>query len=166
MGRIASITVASGVAIAAALSASFATPLFADQAPQTPESSIKVCGLLPRAEVKQIIGGDPVFDMMPPQEHPIGNYGSSCDYPGVTIQVLPFLQGTIDAARKRGKLDDVAGVGDAAYAFDNPAGYAELYVKVGTHLLTLQRSVPMGKTAASVRPGAIALAKALVPKLR
>ena len=166
MARIARNTVASAAAIAVALSLLHATPVVAGQTPQTPESSMKVCGLLPRAEVKQLIGGDPVFDMMPPQEHPIGNYGSSCDYPGVTIQVLPFLQGTIDAARKRGKLEDVAGVGDAAYAFDNPAGYAELYVTVGTHLLTLQRDVPTGKTAASVRPGAIALAKALVPKLR
>jgi hypothetical protein len=77
----------------------------------------------------------------------------------VTVQVLPFQQSTIDSARKRGPLESVAGVGDAAYLYANPAGYAELYVKVGSRLLTLQRSVGMGKSVADVRPGVIALAR-------
>ena len=127
---------------------------------------IKVCGLLARAEVKQLIGGNQVFDMLPPEEEALGTYGSSCNYPGVLIQVLPFNQGTIDAAKKRGRLETVAGVGDEAHLYENPAGYAELYVKVGPRLMTLQRSIPMGQTVADVRPGTIALAKALVPKLR
>ena len=166
MNRIARIAFVPAAVVAATLSLSHGTPLVASQTAQAPASAIKVCGLLPRAEVKKLIGGDQIFDMMAPQEEAIGNYGSSCNYPGVLVQVLPFSQQTIDAARKRGKLDEVAGVGDAAYAFDNPAGYAELYVKVGTRLLTLQRTVPKGQTQADVRPGAIALAKALVPKLR
>ena len=78
---------------------------------------------------------------------------------------MPFLQSTFDAARKRGRLESVPGVGDEAYLYDNPAGYAELYVKVGSRLLTLQRSVGMGQTVTDVRPGVIALAKALVAKL-
>jgi hypothetical protein len=135
-------------------------------ASQTPASQIKVCGLLPRAEVKKLIDGNQVFDMIAPAEEPLGTYGSSCNYPGVTIQVMPFLSSTIDAARKRGKLEAVAGVGDEAYFYDNPAGYAELYVKVGSRLLTLQRSVGMGGTVATVRPGVLALANALVAKLR
>jgi hypothetical protein len=166
MDRIAMIVFAPVAAVVTTLSWSYGTPLIAGQAAQAPAASIKVCGLLPRAEVKKLIGGDQIFDMMAPEEEAIGNYGSSCNYPGVMVQVLPFQQQTIDAVRKRGKLVDVAGVGDAAYAFDNPAGYAELYVKVGTRLLTLQRDVPPCKTQADVRPGAIALAMALVPKLR
>ena len=133
---------------------------------QGPASGIKVCGLLPKDEVKKLIGGNQVFDMMPPEEEALGTYGSSCNYPGVMVQVLPFQQGTIDSARKRGKLESVAGVGDEAYLYENPAGYLELYAKVGPRLLTLQRSVGMGLTAGSVRPGVIALANALVPKLR
>jgi hypothetical protein len=107
-----------------------------------------------------------VFDMMPPQEEALGTYGSSCNYPGVLIQVMPFSQGTIDSARKRGGLETIAGVGDEAYAWTNPSGYVELYVKVGPHLMTLQRDIEKGKAAADVKPGTVALAKALVPKLK
>ena len=122
--------------------------------------------MLPKSEVKKLIGGGQVFDMMPPEEEPVSTYGSSCNYPGVLVQVIPFLQSTIEDARKRGKLDDLSGIGDAAYSYDNPAGYAEIYVKVGARLLTIQRDVPMGQTQADVRPGAIALARTLVSKLR
>jgi hypothetical protein len=133
---------------------------------QTPASAIKVCGLLPRAEVKKLIDGDQVFDLIPPKEEALSTYGSSCSYPGVHIQVMSFLPSTIEAARKRGKLDTVAGVGDEAYLYENPAGYAELYVKVGPYLLTLQRRVGTESTVADVRPGVLALANALVEKLR
>ena len=133
---------------------------------QAPAAGIKVCALVPKAEVKRLIGGTQTFDMFPPEEEAIGNYGSSCNYAGVMVQVLPFSQGTIDAARKRGRLEPVAGVGDQAFLFENPQGYAELYVKVGTRLLTLQRDVPTGKKVADVRAGTVALAQALVAKLR
>jgi hypothetical protein len=136
-------------------------PVSARQSP----APLKVCGLLPKDEVKKLIGGNQFFDTMPPEEEALGTYGSSCNYPSVTIQVMPFLQSTFDAARKRGRLESVPGVGDEAYLYDNPAGYAELYVKVGSRLLTLQRSVGMGQTVTDVRPGVIALAKALVAKL-
>jgi hypothetical protein len=79
---------------------------------------------------------------------------------------MTFLQSTIDAARKRGRLEPVAGVGDEAYLYENPAGYAELYVRIDKRLLTLQRSLGGGLTVASVRPGVVALANALVAKLR
>ncbi len=104
--------------------------------------------------------------LVAPEEEALGTYGSSCNYPGVLVQVIPFVQTTIDAARKRGRLEAVADVGDEAYLYENPAGYAELYVKVGSRLLTLQRDIGLGKTVGEVRPGVIALAKALVAKLR
>jgi len=127
---------------------------------------VKVCDLLPKDEVKKLIGGSQVFDMTPPVEEALGTYGSSCNYAGVLIQVIPYRPSIIDAAKKRGRLSAVAGVGDEAHLYDNPAGYAELYVKVDRRLLILQRDVPIGKTVADVRPGTIALAKALLPKLR
>jgi len=135
-------------------------------ASQPSAAGIKVCELLPKDEVKKLIGGDQIFDMKPPEEEPLGTYGSSCNYPTVMVQVIPFNQSTIDAARKRGRLESVPNVGDAAWLYDNPAGYAELYVKIGARLLTLQRSVGMGKTLSDVRSGVIALATALVPKVR
>ena len=137
-----------------------------DIAAQSPTAGIKVCGLLPRADVKRLINGNQVFDMLPPEEEPLGTYGSSCNYPGVMIQLMPFQQGTIDTMRKRGRLEPVSGVGDEAWLYDNPAGYAELYVRIDKRFLTLQRDIDRGQTLASVRPGVIALANALVAKLR
>jgi len=127
---------------------------------------VKVCGLLPKDEVKKLIGGNQVFDMRAPEEEALGTYGSSCNYAGALIQVIPYRPSIIDAAKKRGRLEAVAGVGDEACLYDNPAGYGELYVKVDRRLLILHRDVPLGKTVADVRSGTIALARALLPKLR
>jgi hypothetical protein len=69
-------------------------------------------------------------------------------------------------ARAFTRLEPVAGVGDEAYLYENPAGYAELYVRSDKRFLTIQRSVDVGQTVASVRPGMMALANALVAKLR
>jgi hypothetical protein len=151
------------VLVAGVVASTSNPPMIASQAPVP---VIKVCGLVPKAEVKTLIGGNQFFDAMAPEEEALGTYGSSCNYAGVMIQVMPFQQGAIDAARKRGRPEAVAGVGDEAYLYDNPAGYAELYVKVGARLLTLQRDVDRGKTVADIRPGVIALANALVAKLR
>jgi len=131
-----------GVLIMAAIGSGTAEP--AASAVQSPPV-VKVCSLLPRAEVKRLIGGNQLFDMMAPEEEAVAG-GSSCNYPGVLIQVIPFRQGLIDTVRKRGRLETVGGVGDEAYLYDNPAGYAELYVKVGARLLTLQRDVEAGPT--------------------
>jgi len=132
---------------------------------QSPTADIKACALLPKEEVKKLIGAGQVFDMMAPEEEALAA-GSSCNYPGVMIQVLPFLQSTFDAARKRGRLETVPDVGDEAYLYDNPAGYAEVYVKIGGRLLTLQKDIDTGQTVGSVRSGVIALANALVTRLR
>lgn len=126
---------------------------------------IKVCGLLAKADVKSLIGGGRIFDMFPPEEEAIPG-GSSCNYGGVLVQVMAFSQGTIDALKKLGPLEAISGVGDEAYLRNNPAGYAELFAKVGSRILTLQRDLDPGKTTAAVKPGVVALAKAYVAKLR
>ncbi len=41
-------------------------------ASQSSAAVIKVCELLPKDEVKKLIGGSQVFDMFPPQEEPLG----------------------------------------------------------------------------------------------
>lgn len=97
-------------------------------------------------------------------EEPVGSSGSSCNYPSVFIQILPFPQRTIDLARERGGLETINGVGDDAYFHNNANRYAELYVRAGTHLLTLQANVD--GTVESVKPGVVNLAKALVARLR
>jgi len=127
---------------------------------------LSACSLLTRAEVKKLMPWPSHVDQIPDQEDPIGTTGSSCAYPSVHVQVMPFSQRMIDTARKSGKLEAVSGVGDEAHFHDNRNRYAELYVKTDKHLLTLQANVPTGQTSESVKPAVIALAKAFVEKLR
>jgi len=143
--------------------AALATPAVAQQ---PPPATIKACQLLPKAEIKSLIGAGPLFDRLPVEEEPLGNYGSACEYPEIRIQVMRFTPATIENARRSGALETVNGIGDEAYFHANGTSYAELYVKVGAVLLTLQRSVPPGQTVTGVRGGVLALATALVPKLR
>ena len=58
------------------------------------------------------------------------------------------------------------GVGDEAYFRDNRGEWGELYVRAGARVLTIQMDVPTGRTAAAIQPNTIALAKALLPKLK
>jgi hypothetical protein len=154
--------IAAGLAVAlpAGLLAQAKSPV--SSASSTPP--IKVCSLLPKADVKKHLPWNAIVDGMPPEEEAIGNCGSSCNYPSVTIQVMPFSQGIVDALRKQGALETIARVGDEAYFHNNRNRYAELYVRVGKRMLTLQANAD-GKIDA-VKPGTLDLAKVLVAKLR
>lgn len=59
-----------------------------------------------------------MLDQMAPEEEPIGTSGSSCNYPSVMIQVIPFTRVTVDALRKKG-VETIAGLGDEAYFHNN-----------------------------------------------
>lgn len=134
------------------------------QPPQAGAQTVAACSLLPKDEVKQYLPWPPVLDQMPIEEEAVGASGSSCNYPSVFIQVLPFSPRTIELARQKGGLETVGGVGDEAYFYNNGDRYAELYVRVGQYLLTVQANA--NETVDDVKPGAVNLAKALVVKLR
>jgi hypothetical protein len=60
-------------------------------------------------------------------------------------------------------------VGDAAYLRANKkrsVEFAELYARVGAHVLTLQLDVPNGSSTAALKRALTALAKAFAAKLR
>lgn len=133
------------------------------QSPQTGAQTVAACSLLPKDEVKQHLPWPPVLDQMPIEEEAVGTSGSSCNYPSVFIQVLPFSPRTIELARQKGGLETVDDVGDEAYFYNNGDRYAELYVRVGKYLLTVQANA--NDTVDGVKPGAVSLAKALVVKL-
>jgi hypothetical protein len=135
---------------------------------------IRACSLLAKSEVKRIAApNDQFFDIVPPQEDSLGGGGSACSYSGITIQIDPFTPVRLEELRKqKGALwTAVPDAGDAAYLFDNNnpnAGlhYAELYVRAGQRVVTIQLSVrPPTASVESVRPAAVALAKALIAKL-
>jgi len=140
-----------------------AQPQTSQQPPAAGPARIKACSLLPKEEVKKHLPWIPALDRMPIEEEPVGNSGSSCNYPTVFIQVLPFSQGMIDLMRKKSGIETIRGIGDEAYLHNNRNRYAELVVRAGKYLLTLQANMD-GKIE-SVKPGVLNLAKALVTKL-
>ena len=125
---------------------------------------VKVCSLLPKAEVKKHLPWIAALDGMQPEEIAIGTRGSSCNYPSADIQVLSFSQGTMDAIKKQSGVEKLSGVGDEAYFRDNRGEYAEVYVKVGNRILTVQGNV--NNNMGAIKAGSVSLAKALVEKLR
>ena len=159
------------VTVAATLVLASLSPAFAHQkppaaAPSAQAGPVKACSLVARAEVKKLLPWAPHVDRMPEEEEPVGTAGSSCNYPSVTIQVLPASQGMLEAAKKNYKLETVSGIGEEAYFRNNKNLYAELYVKTGRYLLTLQGNVPTGKTPESMKPALESLAKLYIEKLR
>jgi hypothetical protein len=127
---------------------------------------LAACKLLSREEVKKILPWPAMFEQMPIEEEPIGATGSSCNYPSVTIQVLAYTPRFFDEARKLGKLEPLTGVGDEAYFFADPRGYADLYSKVGSRIVTVQATPGPGQKLEALKPGVTTLTKALIAKLR
>ena len=163
------------ISLAGAFAASPFEPLFPPSAGQSAgkPGAVGACSLLPKAEVKKIAAADDqFFDMVTPREESLGGRGSACSYSGIHIQVDPFPPSRLEELRKeKGKQWTVVpDVGDAAYLHHNAAssssGYAELYVRVGPRVVTVQKSVRAGTSVDTVRPAVIALAKALVAKLQ
>jgi hypothetical protein len=127
---------------------------------------INACTLLTVAEVKELAPWPAALDQMKVEEEPLGKSGSACEYPSVGVQVMAFNQGTIDALRKGAVLEPVSGIGDAAWARNNQSLFAELLVRSGDHLLTLQTSIPAGSTFERVKPTLLALGRAFAARLR
>ena len=142
----------------------FSTPSSLLAQANTSEKRISVCSLLPKEEIQKHLPWESFLDQMPIEEEAIGTSGSACSYPTVYIQVLPFSQRMIDFAREKGGMEDVDELGDEAWFHNNADRYAEVYVKVGEQLLTLQADADDG--IESVKPKVLKLANALVAKLR
>jgi hypothetical protein len=154
MNRYINTLIAAGVVIASASSLEA----------QSGRTNIRACSLLTKEEVKRHLPWKPQLDQFAVEEEPVGTTGSSCNYPSATVQVLLFSQATIDAARKKGGLESISGIGDEAYYYKNPNGYAEVYAKTGKYLVTVQANA--NDKVDAVKPGAVSLAKALVAKVR
>jgi len=135
---------------------------------------IGACTLLTAAEVKKLAGvADPLnlYERMRPEEETVGK-GSSCNYPSMHVQIDPFPWTTVESVRAKNtaEYEAVPGVGDAAFLRANKAAasleFAELYARIGAHVVTIQMDVPDGSSTASVKSGLVALANAYIAKLR
>ncbi len=136
------------------------------------QSGIPACSVLPKEEVRRILGADKkMFDLVPPSEESLPGGGSACEYVGAGIQIDPFTPARLEELRKKSGQEwaVVPNVGDAAYFHDRSkeAPYVELYARSGAHVVTVQTLVNRpAETGQDARPRTVALAKALLSKLR
>ncbi len=135
---------------------------------QTATQPLGACSLLPKDLVMKVSGAvnKLVLDM-PPQEEPVGTSGSACDYADIRLQIDAFSPAFIDQTAKQKKdWVPVPGVGDRAYFHNNRNLFAELIGYTGARTFTIQMGVPFQGTAEQMKPNTIALANAIIPKLK
>jgi hypothetical protein len=132
-------------------------------------NAVSACSLLTKELVTQVTPYDKqafaAVMLVPPMEDSVGPSGSACSYGGITMQIDPFAPAVFEKQRDK-TWALVPNVGDGAYFRDNKGRWAELYARTGARVLTIQMDVPTGRTAASIQPNTIALANALLPKLK
>jgi hypothetical protein len=140
------------------------------QAVSAGKSAVGACSLLTKDLVMKITPYEKqALDrvaQIPPSEEPVGPSGSACEYGGIYLQIDPFASPTRLEEDGFVKWLPLPGIGDVAYFRDNVGEWAELYVRAGAHVFTIQMDVPTGRTAESIKPNVIALAQAILPKLR
>lgn len=147
-----------------------AHPAAADAIAQPKPGAARACALLSRELIAQHTpyekDAQKLVFSIPPEEEAVGATGSACEYGGVHLQVNPFAspQYVEQQLAKDGWARE-PGLGDVAMFRDNRGSYAELYVRSGTRVITIQMSVPNGKTTAGIKPNAVALAKAVLAKM-
>jgi hypothetical protein len=140
-------------------------------ASQTPAGKppISACSLLPTDLVVKVGGVDSTMaKLIKPEEEAMGATGSACEYGEIRLQVDPFTPERLAQILKTETAKTwapVSGVGDAAYFNNNRNRYAELIVRTGTHVFTIQFGVAIGSTAEATKPKTITLANAIIPKL-
>jgi hypothetical protein len=156
---------------AAVLIASLALPPAASQTRgATAQPAIRACSLLTRELVRKVTPYEgkalEISLAGGPEENTLGAGGSDCSDGGISLLVDPRF--SFDSFRKQKgweQAEHIAGVGDEALFHDNIGEWAEMVVRSGSHVFTIQMDIPTGKTAASVKPNVVALAKAILPAL-
>jgi hypothetical protein len=106
-----------------------------------------------------------LLDLFPPEEEPMGQFGSACEYGVVRLQIRSVRADAPRTAPVK-EWQPVSGAGEKAFFRSNGTQYAELMFWAGTHYLTLQVGVPTGSTPEAIKPNTIALANAVLAKLR
>jgi hypothetical protein len=95
--------------------------------------------------------------------------GSGCEYPVIRIQIMSASasqwKSWVDAS-KNPTVERIAGLGEEAYIRNNKNLFAELYAKVGSHVISLQKNLGTDETMQATKPQLIALAKAVAGMLQ
>ena len=124
---------------------------------------VRACSILTKDLVAPFAENKKILDLIPPEEEEMPG-GAACEWGIVRLQLYPGARQNRTPPAK--DLQPLPGVGEVAYFRSNRNQYAELAVWTATHYFTLQVSVPTGKTAEGIKPDTVALAKAIIAKLR
>ena len=125
---------------------------------------VGACSILTRDLVAPLTQNKKVLDLIPPEEESMGGSASACEHGSVRLQLFPGARQNRTPPAK--DLQPLSGVGETAYFRSNRDRYAELAVWTATHYFTLQVSVPTGSSAEAIKPNTVALANAIIAKLR
>lgn len=131
--------------------------------------ALKPCGLLTPELVKKVGEASKTSaDGATPKEVNMGASGVACEWGEIMLQVDPITRARFEQLGKTGDKtwESVSGVGDAAYFHNVQDMVAELFVRVGPRTFAVLLNIPSGSTAAAFKPTFIAVANAVVPKLR
>jgi hypothetical protein len=143
------------------------SPLAAQAAKATPPGA---CTLLTKELVRQVTPETSKAELdrllsTPPEEHRLGPDQSLCDYAGLTVHLNPFHPESFEANLRKDKAwVPVSGLGNVAWFHDVMGAMGELYVRSGKRTLGVVITIPQGRTAESIKPNAVALAKAVLSR--
>ena len=129
------------------------------------DPALRACSILTKDMVAPFTANKKMLDLIPPEEEPMGKFGSACEYGVVRLQISSVRADSPRTAPGK-EWQPVSGAGETAYFRPNGKQYAELMFWAGTHYLTLQVGVPTGSTPDAIKPDTIALANAVLAKLR
>ncbi|MCC6141485.1 MAG: hypothetical protein IT389_12820 [Nitrospira sp.] len=127
------------------------------------------CALLTRELVEKVNAvTKQAIDVTGPKELPLGTSGTACEWGDVVLQIDPWPPARLEEMRKKdGKSwEAIPGVGDAAYLHNIKDMMAELFVRTGSRTFAVLLTIPVGSTTAAFKPTLVAVANAIVPKLR
>ena len=129
--------------------------------------AVNACALLTKTELRPFVK-DRSIDQSPGEQYGAGS-GSTCSYPGAAIQidVYPFSVFESTWSKDKGNLEQISGLGDAAYVYKNTRAFSvEIAVRVGQRVLAAQVDIDQGESVDSARTRVIGIARAAVAKLR
>jgi hypothetical protein len=103
-----------------------------------------------------------------PTEVSLGANGMACEWGDLMLSVDPYTPARLEEIRKTSgkQWEMVPGVGDAAYFHNVRDAMAELLVRVGSRTFVVVITIPVGSTAASIKPTFVAVANAVATQLR
>ena len=106
-----------------------------------------------------------ILKYLKPDDSPVGTKGTSCEYGRIGLRVNPLGSGSKPSAPAK-DWQPISGVGTVAFYHPLNNTYAELIAWTGPHHIGIQLGVPTGGTMESTKAEAIALANAIIAKLK